>query len=140
MKTYNLNELNMLAQGEQRSAADKKQPKIRLPEFQFFKNRDRLVELLTKEYDYIQTNKGKQGQSAPKDTDKMDEEGEKDKIDEETKEELNGLTPEEKKEKDELWETGCSDWNKTEFHQFIQGCERFSRKAYHEISNVLLAY
>ena len=50
--------------------------------------------------------------------------------------ESNGLTPEEKAEKDMLLATGFNDWNKHEFHAFVQGCERFSRKDYFKISEV----
>ena len=48
----------------------------------------------------------------------------------------NGLTPEEKAEKEILLATGFNSWNKHEFHVFVQGCERFSRKDYFKISEV----
>ena len=40
-------------------------------------------------------------------------------VEEYNQEELNGITLEEKKEKDQLWESGFPDWNKNEFHSFV---------------------
>lgn len=126
-----MNELNQLARDE-KTTDKKQQAKIKLPEFQFFNNRERLIELLTKEYDYLQTHKTKQG--GAKDSEKMDEEKELGKQDDD--EMVNGLTAAERKEKDELWESGYTDWNKNEFHCFVQGCERFGRNNFKAISQV----
>ena len=138
---------------------DKKQLKVKIPEFRFHQNRERLLELLNKEADFISKTKNKSIifsnilEEERKHDDKKNEENENFKISEEKDKksveseqfqdqqnhentEANGLTPEENVEKDMLLATGFNNWNKHEFHAFVQGCERFSRKDYFKISEV----
>ena len=49
-----------------------------------------------------------------------------------------GLTNAELKEKEKLLQGGFLDWTKDEYHSFVKACEKFGRKAYSQISEVLL--
>ncbi|EGR30833.1 snf2 family DNA-dependent ATPase, putative [Ichthyophthirius multifiliis] len=88
---------------------------IKLPEHQLFLERERLQELLQKEEDYkclsFRARKGDDGL------------------------EENGLTVSENEEKNRFQNTGFPIWLKQEFHSFLQGCERFGRESYQEISD-----
>lgn len=48
-----------------------------------------------------------------------------------------GLTNEEKAEKEKYWITGFVEWNKDEFALFLKGCEKFGRKEYKQISDLI---
>lgn len=124
---------------------EKKRIVIKLPEFQFFSNRERLIELLTKQAEWEQNKKSKSGTTAASHAGATDEQNKDDnegKMQEEEKEkekELNenrGLTNQEFKEKTKLLNTGFVNWNKEEHHQFIKACEKYGRKEYSKISEV----
>lgn len=121
---------------------EKKKVTIRLPEHQFFSNRERLIELLTKQAEWESNKKHKGG--AASSTAMNEETGttkdSADKMQEEDAEkELaknKGLTAAEREEKEELLETGFM-WTKDEFLQFVKACEKYGRKDFRRISDVL---
>lgn len=96
---------------------------IRLPEHQLFLEREKLQELLQKEEDYkclsIRAKKFEK--------------------DEENQIEENGLTSRENQLKDTYWQTGFPTWLKQEYTSFLQGCERFGKSAFKEISEVRMS-
>jgi SWI/SNF-related matrix-associated actin-dependent regulator of chromatin subfamily A member 5 len=95
---------------------------IKLPEFQFFENRERLIELLTKEMDYASKKSEEDKETAIK-VENMDP------LEKEIFEN-GGLTNVEKEEKEKYWVSGFVEWNKDEFALFLKGCEKFGRKEY----------
>lgn len=107
---------------------------VKLPDFQFFENRERLIELITKELDFMSKNKDSKPEGDKEDImrSKEDEESKKDQAD--------GLTNEERAEKEKLMLTGFIDWNKDEFAAFLRGCERYGRKDFKAISEVSIKY
>jgi SWI/SNF-related matrix-associated actin-dependent regulator of chromatin subfamily A member 5 len=76
-------------------------------DFQFYSNKDVLLDLLQKEEDNRENN------------------------------ECEELTEEEIKLKDELLATGFKNWSRTDFNEFVTGCEKYGRKNYEEIARVV---
>ena len=97
---------------------------VKLPDFQFFESRERLIELIQKELDFIAKSK--------------ESKTEEDVIEDSKKDDNNGLTAGEKAEKEKLMLTGFLDWNKDEFANFLRGCEKFGRKDFKAISEVII--
>ena len=85
----------------------KPKPKqVRLPEWHFYQDRDRLLDLLNKEAE-IKCN-----------ISIIRREGDDE------------LPWDERQEKDNLLTTGLSDWMKQDYYNFIKGCERFGRTSF----------
>ncbi len=127
---------------------DKKKIVVKLPEWQFFANRDRLIELLTKQAEWDANKKTKTGNAATvsnedpnEKKEQMQEEttGENEKEKEKEKElnENRGLTKEEVKEKEKYLSTGYIEWTKDEYLNFIKACEKYGRKDFGKISEHL---
>ena len=151
-KSYNLNEQfnSMINVGAKGAGPKDKKIVIKLPEFQFYENRERLVEILTKQAEWEQAQKLKMllaqapksvsTEQKPEEVKETKEEQKASEMTDETEKEIaenHGLTNEEKEEKEKLLCTGFLEWNKDEFHNFVRGCEKFGRKDYKAISEVL---
>jgi SWI/SNF-related matrix-associated actin-dependent regulator of chromatin subfamily A member 5 len=95
---------------------------IKLPNYHFYEDRERLLELLNKENDY-------KYEMAVKKANPNTENG--------TENICAPLTDKENREKEELISTGFSEWSKNDFNGFIKGCEKFGRKAYKEIAELI---
>ena len=125
---------------------EKKKIVVKLPEWQFFANRDRLIELLTRQAEWDANKKSKTGTTATvsnedpneKKPDQMQEEATDDKEKEKEKElnENRGLTKDEVKEKEKYLSTGFIEWTKDEYLNFIKACEKCGRKDFGRISEV----
>lgn len=112
---------------------EKKKIVIKLPEYQFYSNRDRLIELLTKSAEWDANKKSKSGANAEGD---KEEDAEKEK-------ELaanRGLTKTEADEKDRLLVSGYSDWTKDDYLSFVKACEKYGRKDFQKISEVSIVH
>jgi len=124
---------------------EKKKIVVKLPEWQFFSNRDRLIELLTRQAEWDSNKKTKSGTTATvsnedpneKKPEQMQEETGGDDKEKEKEKELNenrGLTKDEVKEKEKYLSTGFIDWTKDEYLNFVRACEKFGRRDFGKIS------
>jgi len=149
-KSYNLNEQfnSMINVGGKGGGQKDKKIVIKLPEFQFYENRERLVEILTKQAEWEQAQKLKMLLAqAPKPVSNTEQKPEENKeeqkasemVDENEKEITanHGLTNDEKEEKEKSLCTGFLEWNKDEFHNFVRACEKFGRKDFKAISEYI---
>jgi len=113
---------------------EKKKIIIKLPEYQFYNNRERLIELLTKSAEWDANKKNKSSANAANE----DQDGEKVEDAEKDKELAanRGLTKAEADEKDKLLASGYSDWTKDDYLSFVKACEKYGRKDFQKISEV----
>lgn len=88
---------------------------IRLPEYHFYQEREKLLDLLNKEAE-LKANCS----IIRRDNGDMDDE----------------LPDEETDLKEKLLGTGMADWTKNDFHNFMRGCERFGRERFDKIQQV----
>ena len=98
------------AEGKQGKREPKLEKRVVVAEHHFYNNRDVLQELLQKEEDHANN---RYDESCPP------------------------LTAEEARLKDDLLATGWRDWNKGDFNNFVTGCEKFGRKNYELIAELV---
>eukprot|EP00357_Protocruzia_adherens_P031034 CAMPEP_0115046438 /NCGR_PEP_ID=MMETSP0216-20121206/48748_1 /TAXON_ID=223996 /ORGANISM="Protocruzia adherens, Strain Boccale" /LENGTH=1110 /DNA_ID=CAMNT_0002429517 /DNA_START=236 /DNA_END=3568 /DNA_ORIENTATION=+ len=109
---------------------ERKVKPVKLPDFHFYSDREKLQDLLTKEAEYLHI----KGKTKPSKTEEGEDAEKVEKTEEERElEENNGLTVEEKTEKDEILATGHVHWDKKEYLSFVSTVENHGRSDFKKL-------